>query len=124
MGGTLGAALPLVVFGGAALGAGLLALLLPETLNKPLPETVEDARNFGKQVMTITIIVISPNDSDKGKKNTLTKFIVTSLNDSDYETELNNKLLSVLMIVIMKKNTLTLDLCPRLLMMLKPWINR
>ncbi|XP_070202473.1 organic cation transporter protein-like [Littorina saxatilis] len=48
VGGHLGVALPLVVFGGLALFAGLLALWLPETLHRPLPETMEDARNFGK----------------------------------------------------------------------------
>ncbi|WAR09240.1 LOW QUALITY PROTEIN: ORCT-like protein, partial [Mya arenaria] len=46
--GDFGRALPLVVFGGASVAAGLLALFLPETLNRLLPETIEDAENFGK----------------------------------------------------------------------------
>ncbi|ESO85014.1 hypothetical protein LOTGIDRAFT_131176 [Lottia gigantea] len=46
--GDIGKALPLIVFGCAALSAGLLSLLLPETLNKNLPETIDDAKSFGR----------------------------------------------------------------------------
>lgn len=35
-------ALPSVVYGAAAVIAGLIAFLLPETLNVPLPDTIED----------------------------------------------------------------------------------
>ncbi|GFN93715.1 organic cation transporter protein, partial [Plakobranchus ocellatus] len=45
--GNLGTALPLVMFGGLSVAAGLLVLFLPETSNKVLPDTVEDAKNFG-----------------------------------------------------------------------------
>ena len=38
--------LPLVVFAGMALAAGLLAILLPETNGKKLPETLEDGNKF------------------------------------------------------------------------------
>ncbi|CAC5372454.1 SLC22A4_5 [Mytilus coruscus] len=47
--GHVGRALPFVLFGGCALLAGLLALMLPETLNQHLPETIEDGINFGKK---------------------------------------------------------------------------
>ena len=39
---------PLIVYGILAFSAGMLSLLLPETLNKKLPETIEDGEHFGK----------------------------------------------------------------------------
>ncbi|XP_048240204.1 organic cation transporter protein-like [Haliotis rufescens] len=47
--GDLGRALSLLVFGSLAILAGLLALFLPETLNRDLPETIEDGIKFGRQ---------------------------------------------------------------------------
>ncbi|XP_034488023.1 organic cation transporter protein [Drosophila innubila] len=44
--------LPLVVCGALSFTAGLLSLLLPETLDKPMPETIEDGENFGKRQAT------------------------------------------------------------------------
>ncbi|GAB1868195.1 Organic cation transporter protein [Camponotus japonicus] len=41
--------LPLVIFGSCALLGGLMSLLLPETLNKKLPETIQDGELFGKK---------------------------------------------------------------------------
>lgn len=41
-------ALPLLMFGGSALISGLLVLLLPETHNTKLPDTVEEAVDIGQ----------------------------------------------------------------------------
>ncbi|XP_067675913.1 organic cation transporter protein-like [Haliotis asinina] len=48
VGGDIGRALPLLMFGSLSVLAGLLALLLPETLNRDLPETIEDGIKFGR----------------------------------------------------------------------------
>ena len=42
--------LPLVLFGGSAVLAGALTLLLPETLNQNLPETIADGEGFGSKI--------------------------------------------------------------------------
>lgn len=39
---------PATVFGCIALLSGFLSLYLPETVNQPMPETLEDGENFGK----------------------------------------------------------------------------
>ena len=46
--GSISAGIPAVIFGGFSVTAGLAALLLPETLNKQLPETVADVENWNK----------------------------------------------------------------------------
>ena len=46
--GGISAGIPTVIFGVFSLSAGLFALLLPETLNKQLPETVADVENWDK----------------------------------------------------------------------------
>lgn len=39
--------LPLLIFGSTSFVAGLLALLLPETLNVKLPDTIKEAERIG-----------------------------------------------------------------------------
>ena len=41
--------LPGILFGVSSIAVGLLALLLPETLNRPLPQTIEDIENWTKK---------------------------------------------------------------------------
>ncbi|XP_078412827.1 solute carrier family 22 member 2-like [Cetorhinus maximus] len=45
--------MPLVVFGVIALIAGVLVLLLPETMGVTLPETIEEAENIGREKKTV-----------------------------------------------------------------------
>ena len=40
--------LPFVLFGVLAIAGGLVALILPETLGKNLPETIEEGEQFGR----------------------------------------------------------------------------
>ncbi|XP_026294275.1 organic cation transporter protein [Frankliniella occidentalis] len=40
--------LPTVIFATIAVTSGLLSLLLPETLNQPMPQSMEDGEQFGK----------------------------------------------------------------------------
>lgn len=47
MGGASEQAFPMLVFGTVSFVAALLSLLLPETRNRKLPETLEDAARFG-----------------------------------------------------------------------------
>lgn len=39
---------PAVIFGTISLASGLWVLLLPETMNQPMPESLKDGENFGK----------------------------------------------------------------------------
>ncbi|XP_060081317.1 organic cation transporter protein-like [Ylistrum balloti] len=48
IGGMVGKVFPLGVFGILAISAGLSSLYLPETLNRALPETIEDGKQFGR----------------------------------------------------------------------------
>lgn len=41
--------LPGVLFGALSIAVGILALVLPETLNRPLPQTIEDIENWSRK---------------------------------------------------------------------------
>ncbi|KAK6187134.1 hypothetical protein SNE40_005223 [Patella caerulea] len=47
--------LPLVIFGSLSITAGILALLLPETTDKPLPQLLEDVPNKSKKLKLKTV---------------------------------------------------------------------
>ena len=48
VGGKIGKALPLTVFGAVCVFAGLLLFILPETAGRELPGTIQDGIEFGK----------------------------------------------------------------------------
>ncbi|XP_070567474.1 organic cation transporter protein-like [Ptychodera flava] len=61
--GTLWEPLPIIIFGSTSIVAGVLALLLPETRNKKLPETIEESEEFGKKTKGIKEEQSSKNNS-------------------------------------------------------------
>ena len=46
--GDIAKAVPLIIFGGAAMLGAILSLILPETLNRKLPDTIEEAQKFDR----------------------------------------------------------------------------
>ncbi|XP_062580306.1 organic cation transporter protein-like [Saccostrea cucullata] len=67
IGGQFGQAVPLVIFGGASVLAGLLSLKLPETLDESLPESIDDGIAFGtpeyrkKSLLSLTVEAPCPD---------------------------------------------------------------
>ncbi|XP_055898791.1 organic cation transporter protein-like [Biomphalaria glabrata] len=59
VGGSTGSALPFLVFGSCGIITAILTLFLPETLNQKLPETVEEAINFGRFPKDKTLEILS-----------------------------------------------------------------
>lgn len=64
---------PLLVFGALAFAGGVLSLMLPETLNKKLPETLAEGEAFGKkskentQLKTVEIVE-PPKEANEGEQ--------------------------------------------------------
>ncbi|OWF44907.1 organic cation transporter protein-like [Mizuhopecten yessoensis] len=50
-----GQALPLVIFGVISVAAGLFTLLLPETLHKRLPDTIDEGTRFGTSAEDVNV---------------------------------------------------------------------
>ena len=48
------APLPLCVFGGSSILAGIVSMMLPETIGCNLPDTIQDGENFGSKSLQIT----------------------------------------------------------------------
>ncbi|XP_064641400.1 organic cation transporter protein-like [Lineus longissimus] len=66
MPGRFSEAMPLIVFGLLSVIAGLTSFFLPETHNRPLPASIEEARNFGRRSKHPT-----SNKRDTGDKNNM-----------------------------------------------------
>ncbi|EZA48635.1 hypothetical protein DMN91_001367 [Ooceraea biroi] len=77
---------PAVLFGLVALVAGYLALYLPETVNQPMPETIEDGENFGKGDTCFTTCI------GGARKITASSYDIAmdQLPDKDEKEKLNN----------------------------------
>ena len=54
-----GVALPLIIVGSVGTAAGLLSLLLPETRNIELPDTIDDALHIERFVVFILFLYFS-----------------------------------------------------------------
>ncbi|XP_033105734.1 organic cation transporter protein-like [Anneissia japonica] len=62
--------IPMVLFAVLSLCAGIAVLVLPESFNRPLPETIEDGENF-KDVKPVTAAYSrAPNEDDYGDNET------------------------------------------------------
>ena len=59
----------MLIFGGSAVLASLLNLLLPETLGRHLPETMAQARNLGRAVQASVPI----DDADDVDEDSVTR---------------------------------------------------
>ncbi|CAL4074588.1 unnamed protein product [Meganyctiphanes norvegica] len=55
--------LPMLMFGGASVFAGILSLIMPETLNTKLPDTLDEAINLGRNLELSLEVVESTEES-------------------------------------------------------------
>ncbi|XP_076763910.1 organic cation transporter protein [Xylocopa sonorina] len=74
---------PAVLFGFVALLSGSLSFYLPETLNQPMPETIEDGENFGKRETCFDTCLGSD------KKNASYEVTLNRLDDKEEKEKLN-----------------------------------
>lgn len=80
IGGKFGLAFPLLVFGALSTAAGLLALLLPETRARKLPDTIADGECFGTSSRRDEITIDPEEVYDMVEKNrSSTKYSVEEI---------------------------------------------
>ncbi|WAR08259.1 ORCT-like protein [Mya arenaria] len=110
--GDFGKALPLIIFGGLSVVAGFLSLFLPETNGQVLPETIEDAVNFGRQCSQYLFSYLRRTTPDSKTKDVASKYFVndvfTGNVDSPTEEKKNAEMLeqnaSIRFLRSLKKN--------------------
>eukprot|EP00096_Caligus_rogercresseyi_P010966 TRINITY_DN4168_c0_g1_i1.p1 TRINITY_DN4168_c0_g1~~TRINITY_DN4168_c0_g1_i1.p1 ORF type:complete len:606 (-),score=82.03 TRINITY_DN4168_c0_g1_i1:387-2204(-) len=68
------AAIPVIIFGIVSFTAGLFSLMLPETLNKQLPESVAEVEAYGKRKMDGQEMTSPSNQLPASGSNESTKF--------------------------------------------------
>lgn len=56
----------MLIFGGSAVVASLLNLLLPETLGRHLPETMAQARNLSRASVQVSVPIDDVDNDDDG----------------------------------------------------------
>ena len=59
--------LPILVFGATSVLAGLIAMLIPETLNYKLPDTIPEGESFGKDHRVFTCMWVYMLGCDVGR---------------------------------------------------------
>ncbi|XP_078704011.1 organic cation transporter protein-like [Branchiostoma floridae x Branchiostoma belcheri] len=81
--------LPYIVFGGLSVIGGVLCLMLPETLGTPLPQTLEEAENYGK-VGSLLCPAVGLKDDPEDRKEADSHDVLLTHPDSQrsFETEL------------------------------------
>ncbi|XP_075169516.1 organic cation transporter protein isoform X2 [Haematobia irritans] len=80
-------ALPLLTFGASSLTAGLLGLLLPETFQKKLPDTVTEAKQLGKPSTRLSAASLPSNDSRSEQNICTTSFARESKSNGETLTK-------------------------------------
>ena len=75
--------LPLVACSVLTVSSGLLALLLPETLNKPFPQTLQDVHDLYAPRRTTKDAIVHSPESTIDTPDQASEFIVDD-NDDDY----------------------------------------
>ncbi|XP_070537804.1 organic cation transporter protein-like [Ptychodera flava] len=87
--------LPFIIYGGTALAASVLILLLPETKGRPLPSTIEDVEYLQERKFSFISSVKSSDSetSSEGDSSSLKKLIMwTSIGNFDFKFDIPKRI--------------------------------